>query len=37
MPGHSRIQMALRYVHSPEEHQYNAIKMTEAYRAAKGR
>jgi integrase len=36
MLGHSRIQMVLRYAHPTEEHQYNAMKKMEAYRAAKG-
>jgi integrase len=34
--GHSRVQMVLRYAHPTEEHQFNAIKKMEAYRAAKG-
>ncbi|MCA1567396.1 MAG: tyrosine-type recombinase/integrase [Acidobacteria bacterium] len=36
MLGHSRIQMVLRYAHPTEEHQFNAMKKMEAYRAAKG-
>jgi integrase len=34
--GHSRIQMVLRYAHPTEEHQFNAMKKMEAYRATKG-
>ncbi len=34
MLGHSRIQMVLRYAHPTEEHQINAMKKMEAYRAA---
>jgi hypothetical protein len=34
--GHSRIQMVMRYAHPTEEHQFNAMKKMEAYRAAKG-
>ncbi len=34
MLGHSRIQMVLRYAHPSEEHQFNAMKKMEAYRAA---
>jgi integrase len=36
MLGHSRIQMVMRYAHPTEEHQFNAMKKMEAYRAAKG-
>jgi integrase len=36
MLGHSRIQMVLRYAHPTEEHQFNAMKKIEAYRAIKG-
>jgi integrase len=36
MIGHSRIQMVLRYAHPTEEHQFNAMKKMEAYRAGKG-
>ncbi|MGH9943455.1 MAG: tyrosine-type recombinase/integrase, partial [Pyrinomonadaceae bacterium] len=36
MLGHSRIQMVLRYAHPSEEHQFNAMKKMEAYRAARG-
>lgn len=36
MLGHSRIQMVMRYAHPTEEHQINAMKKMEAYRAAKG-
>lgn len=36
MLGHSRIQMVLRYAHPTEEHQFNAMKKLEAYRAGKG-
>jgi len=35
MLGHSRIQMVLRYAHPTEEHQFNAMKKMEAYRASK--
>jgi integrase len=35
MLGHSRVQMVMRYAHPTEEHQYNAMKKMEAYRAAK--
>ncbi len=34
--GHSRVQMVMRYAHSTEEHQFNAMKKMEAYRIAKG-
>ncbi len=34
MLGHSRIQMVLRYAHPTEEHQFNAMKKIQAYRAA---
>ena len=33
--GHSRVQMVMRYAHPTEEHQFNAMKKMEAYRAAK--
>jgi hypothetical protein len=36
MLGHSRIQMVLRYAHPSEEHQFNAMKKMEAYRAGVG-
>lgn len=36
MLGHSRVQMVMRYAHPTEEHQFNAMKKMEAYRAAKG-
>jgi integrase len=36
MLGHSRIHMVLRYAHPTEEHQFNAMKKMEAYRAVKG-
>jgi integrase len=32
--GHSRVQMVMRYAHPTEEHQFNAVKKMEAYRAA---
>ena len=32
--GHSRVQMVMRYAHPSEEHQFNAVKKIEAYRAA---
>ncbi len=35
MLGHSRIQMVLRYAHPTEEHQFNAMKKIEAYRATR--
>jgi len=34
--GHSRIQTVMRYAHPTEEHQFNAVKKIEAYRAARG-
>jgi len=34
MLGHSRVQMVMRYAHPSEEHQFNAMKKMEAYRAA---
>ncbi len=36
MLGHSRVQMVMRYAHPTEEHQFNAMRKIEAYRAAKG-
>ena len=36
MLGHSRVQMVMRYAHPTEEHQFNAMRKMEAYRAAKG-
>ena len=33
--GHSRVQMVMPYAHPTEEHQFNAMKKMEAYRAAK--
>ncbi len=36
MLGHSRVQMVMRYAHPSEEHQFNAMKKIEAYRAANG-
>ncbi len=36
MLGHSRVQMVMRYAHPTEEHQLNAMKKMEAYRAANG-
>jgi hypothetical protein len=35
MPGYSRIQMVLRYVHTTEEHQFQAMRKLEAS-AARG-
>lgn len=35
MLGHSRVQMVMRYAHPTEEHQFNAMKKLEAYRATK--
>jgi integrase len=32
--GHSRVQMVMRYAHPTEEHQFNAVRKIEAYRAA---
>jgi site-specific recombinase XerD len=32
--GHSRIQMVLRYAHSKEEHQFNAVHKLEAFSMA---
>lgn len=34
--GHSRVQMVMRYAHPTEEHQFNAVRKMEAYRAALG-
>jgi integrase len=34
--GHSRVQMVMRYAHPTEEHQFNAVKKMETYRAAHG-
>jgi integrase len=36
MLGHSRVQMVMRYAHPTQEHQFNAIRKMEAYRAGKG-
>ena len=36
LPGHSRVQMVMRYAHPTEEHQFNAIKKMEAHREKKG-
>lgn len=36
MRGLSRVQMVMRYEHPTEEHQFNAMKKMEAYRAGKG-
>lgn len=33
--GHSRVQMVLRYAHPTEEHQFNAVRKMETYRAAR--
>nr|MBA3442808.1 tyrosine-type recombinase/integrase [Pyrinomonadaceae bacterium] len=36
MLGHSRVQMVMRYAHPSEEHQFNAMRKIEAYRAVNG-